>query len=74
VKELTDGSNMYGWAVAVKLASASGASGTGWYWYEETDGQVYMEGTGIGACTGCHAQASPRFAPSARDFVFTQVR
>jgi hypothetical protein len=73
VKELIRDGRVDGWAVAVKAAAESGDDGAGWYWYERSDGEVYGEGRGFTGCTGCHAGAGPSFAPTARDFVFTQV-
>jgi len=73
VKELIDGDRVTGWAVAVKAAAESGAAGEGWYWYERGDGETYGDGRGFTGCTDCHRRADARFAPTARDFVFTQV-
>jgi hypothetical protein len=72
VKELVGGDTLYGWAVSVKTGE-SGAAGEGWYWYEVVEGDVYAEGFGIAACSGCHADADASFAATARDLVFTQV-
>jgi hypothetical protein len=73
VKELVDGDEITAWAVAVKAAADSGPDGAGWYWYEGGPDGIDGEGRGYTGCTDCHGGAGPSFAPTARDFVFTQV-
>jgi len=61
VKELySDGEEVRGWAVMVKLQAESDR-GRGWYWYETFGSGPPLEGVGIGVCTGCHS--------AGRDFV-----
>jgi hypothetical protein len=54
VKELYgDGDAVRGWSVSIKL-QADSAAGSGWFWYEMYQGNVYASGTGVRLCTGCH--------------------
>lgn len=84
VKELWDkaGGVVTGYAVYVKT-QADSAGGANWYWYEDAPsinppGGVVADGFGTAGvpkdvCVGCHIKAGPGFAPTSRDFVFTQV-
>ncbi|MEE8285105.1 MAG: hypothetical protein V3R72_00240 [Gammaproteobacteria bacterium] len=61
VKELFGmGETVRGWAVSLKLDSAS-AGGSRWYWFEYFDGQVVADARGAPLCAGCHE--------AGRDFV-----
>ncbi|GEM_PF-3818001 len=53
VKELYKGTDVVGWAVEIKVSPESN-DGDGWYWYEEVNGKVLVDGMGIGVCTDCH--------------------
>lgn len=55
IKELYDGegSTLIGWAVSLKTEAES-EGGIGWYWYEQLDGNVVVDGNGETGCTGCH--------------------
>jgi hypothetical protein len=63
VKEIFNGTQMSGYAVARKLTA--GTTGDGWYWYEDNNGHLFANAIGVSGCTGCHAQA--------HDYVFTIV-
>ncbi|HSN98309.1 MAG TPA: hypothetical protein VLS89_08420 [Candidatus Nanopelagicales bacterium] len=75
VKELWDavGGQIRGYAVMLKVQPDSDG-GAGWYWYERIGSTEYADGPGVGLCAGCHQDADATFAPTARDFVFTQVK
>lgn len=66
IKELyeDDLTTLKGWAVSVKT-QADSDGGNGWYWYEitsTTDGSApAVDGTGVSACTGCHAAGKDFF-------------
>jgi hypothetical protein len=84
VKELWDkaGGAVIGYAVYVKT-QADSAGGANWYWYEDAPslnppGGVIADGFGTAGvpkdvCVSCHIKAGSSFAPTARDFVFTQI-
>lgn len=81
VKELYDDSaKLVGYAVAVKVMSASNA-GAGWYWYERAPHGVVADGLGsTGAaksiCVGCHVAAAlddPHSVMKSGDFVYDQI-
>jgi hypothetical protein len=84
VKELWDavGGKVVGYAVYLKTMDDS-AAGASWYWYEDSPtfnppNGVVADGLGtagnpLTVCVGCHVHADSMFAPTARDFVFTQV-
>jgi hypothetical protein len=57
VKELFgSGTEVRGWAVAVKIGG--GNSGNDWYWFESFNGRVLTSGVGVDLCTGCHASGT----------------
>ena len=66
VKELYTGTEVSGWAVAVKTASTS-AAGDNWYWYEifgtTSATKPVADGKGLPGCKGCHS--------GGRDFVLS---
>ena len=68
VKELygSNGEEVRGWSVSVKLAEAS-AGGAGWYWYERFGSSIYGDAIGAPGCTGCHGSDSGSF--TSKDFV-----
>ena len=72
VKELYRGGNLVGHAVALKT-QADSEGGNGWYWYEKIGTSVVADGAGVRLCAGCHEDAGPDFASTARDHVFTVV-
>jgi hypothetical protein len=83
VKELWDsvGGSVVGHAVYLKTAADS-AEGASWYYFEfnpsisatapVADG-LGDSGAAKSVCVGCHIAAGPSFAPTSRDFVYTQV-
>lgn len=59
IKELHDGSGVYGWAVGIKTRSGPGAET--WTWYETTGlPEVKYFGVANPTCEGCHAADSGR--------------
>lgn len=59
IKELHDGSGVYGWAVGIKTRSGSGAET--WTWYETLGlPEVKYFGVANPTCEGCHAADSGR--------------
>jgi hypothetical protein len=84
VKELyatIDGTSPKGFAVYLKQAPDSNG-GSNWYWYEQSGGVVFADGTGDAGspkevCVGCHAGAGIDAAhtpsPGARDLVYSPI-
>lgn len=61
VKELYGGgTQVQGWAVAVKT-DADSAAGDGWYWYEYYQGSAVIEGQGASVCVNCHSGGTDFF-------------
>lgn len=67
VKELynTAGTQITGYAVAIRLATGDGGSNR--YWYEKNNGSLYADGQGVGLCVGCHSSAP-------RDYVYVVAK
>lgn len=72
VKELVDAQgNVTGHAVSRRTRPEGNEEG--WYWFEQTDSRVIVDGQAVPVCVGCHGAAGSDAQHPGQDYVFTRV-